>query len=36
MVKKKVPATRWHDGGTPIEELPADGVIELVTIEGLT
>jgi hypothetical protein len=24
MVKKKVPATRWHDGSTPIEELPAD------------
>jgi len=23
MVKKKVPATRWHDGSTPIEELPA-------------
>ncbi len=24
MVKKKVPATRWHDGTTPIEELPVD------------
>jgi hypothetical protein len=24
MVKKKVPATRWHNGSTPIEELPAD------------
>jgi len=24
MVKKKVPATRWHDGSTPVEELPAD------------
>ncbi len=24
MVKKKVPATRWHDGSTPIEELPVD------------
>ncbi len=24
MAKKKVPATRWHDGSTPIEELPAD------------
>jgi hypothetical protein len=23
MVKKKIPATRWHDGSTPIEELPA-------------
>lgn len=24
MVKKKVTFTRWHDGSTPIEELPAD------------
>jgi len=24
MVKKKVPTTRWHDGTTPIEELPVD------------
>lgn len=27
MAKKKVPATRWHDGTTPIEELAPNELI---------